>query len=427
VEIKPKAFVLLPFAPEFIEVYEGLIEPALMEAGYDVSKADSLLDQRNILDDIVRGIATADLAIAEVTVPNPNVFYELGLSHGLRIPTILLAQSLDEVPFDLRSYRILVYSTHFAKVDKLKQDLRRIAEEHRAGNITFGSPVTDFLPPDFSGAATRATDIPDRSGERAVEEVEDEEGLLDLLLESTAVAEEIESVLATLTDETIKIGKRVEDRAGQIQKLTAQKAVVGSTAAVHKVITGLASDMLRYSHNVDEQLPTFERIIDNLAETVSAYVNWIRISTTQQKEQLTQFRLTVSKLLEGSQYSLQNLRSLRDQVSQLREYKLSKALNQASRQVVRSLEGIIDPLERLEAVSARALPLIDEKLDIGLMEASATFWSPPSLDEVAQKQSAPVITDVHALAVDFWPKAEHADDINQFIAERRHADRIRGA
>src|SRR3712207_7145003 len=47
---------------------------------------------------------------------NPNVFYELGLCHGLRVPTVLLAQSMGEVPFDLRSYRVQIYETRFDRI-----------------------------------------------------------------------------------------------------------------------------------------------------------------------------------------------------------------------------------------------------------------------------------------------------------------------
>jgi len=90
----PKAFVLMPFDPEFSSIYEGLIKLALEDAGYDVARADSFLDQQNILRDIIRGIATAHLIVADLTTLNPNVLYELGLCHGLRIPTILLAQSM---------------------------------------------------------------------------------------------------------------------------------------------------------------------------------------------------------------------------------------------------------------------------------------------------------------------------------------------
>jgi hypothetical protein len=103
-----RAFVIMPFDPEFNSIYEQLIKPSLEDAGYEVARADNIIDQQNIIRDIVVGIARADLIIADLTTTNANVFYELGLCHGLRIPTIMLAQSMDEVPFDLRSYRVLV-------------------------------------------------------------------------------------------------------------------------------------------------------------------------------------------------------------------------------------------------------------------------------------------------------------------------------
>ncbi|GAH24008.1 unnamed protein product, partial [marine sediment metagenome] len=146
---KLKAFVLMPFDPEFKSIYEDLIKPALEEVGYEVARADSFFDQQNILRDIIRGIAEAKLIVADLTAINSNVLYELGVCHGLQIPTILLTQSIEVVPFDLRPYRIQIYSTRFDEVKKLKDALKEIGERHKNREITFGSPVTDFLPKDL--------------------------------------------------------------------------------------------------------------------------------------------------------------------------------------------------------------------------------------------------------------------------------------
>ena len=114
-----KAFVLMPFDSEFDKIFNDLIKPTLEEAGYDVNRADSILNQQTILKDIVRGIAEADLVVADLTSLNVNVFYELGISHALRKHAVLLTQSMEEVPFDLRSYRIIRYSVHYAEAPKL--------------------------------------------------------------------------------------------------------------------------------------------------------------------------------------------------------------------------------------------------------------------------------------------------------------------
>src|SRR6185369_5698014 len=72
----PRAFVIMPFDIEFDSIYEKLIKKPLEEVGYDVKRADSLIDQQNILSAIVQGIAKADLVVADLTLTNPNVFYE---------------------------------------------------------------------------------------------------------------------------------------------------------------------------------------------------------------------------------------------------------------------------------------------------------------------------------------------------------------
>ncbi len=60
-----------------------------------------------------------------------------------------------------------------------------------------------------------------------------------------------------------------------------------------------------------------------------------------------------------------------------------------------------------------------------VVDASAAFWSPRSLEEIAQAQMAPVVADIDDMGVDFWPDDETADDINQFVANQRQIDRER--
>ncbi len=50
-----------------------------------------------------------DLVIADLSGQNPNVFYEVGIAHTLGKPVLLLSQSIEDVPFDLRHRRVLPY------------------------------------------------------------------------------------------------------------------------------------------------------------------------------------------------------------------------------------------------------------------------------------------------------------------------------
>ena len=59
--------------------------------------------------DIWSAIHAARVVVADCTGRNPNVFYEIGLAHAIGRQTILIAQSLRDVPFDLRSLRVIIY------------------------------------------------------------------------------------------------------------------------------------------------------------------------------------------------------------------------------------------------------------------------------------------------------------------------------
>lgn len=61
------------------------------------------------MEDILKSIGTADVVLADLTRKNANVFYEVGICHALGKPVLLLAQSIDDVPFDLRHRRVLLY------------------------------------------------------------------------------------------------------------------------------------------------------------------------------------------------------------------------------------------------------------------------------------------------------------------------------
>ena len=110
-----RAFVVMPFDEEFDLIYKGLIQPPFEAAGYHVVRADDITNQRNILHDIVVQLHDSDLIVADLTDTNPNVYYELGLAHGLERNVVLLSQHPSDTPFDLRSYRMIEYGTRWDK------------------------------------------------------------------------------------------------------------------------------------------------------------------------------------------------------------------------------------------------------------------------------------------------------------------------
>ncbi len=111
-------------------------------------------------DDYVTKLEKAKVVLADLTGKNPNVFYELGLAHASAKPAILVTESLDFVPFDLRALRIIVYDKNNPGWgDKLRGDIEAALGEvlasrtrsilpayHEVGPVSFlGSLVPSSL------------------------------------------------------------------------------------------------------------------------------------------------------------------------------------------------------------------------------------------------------------------------------------------
>ena len=109
---RPKrAFVIMPFAQEFEDVYILGIREVAEKLGLVVERADDIEHNENIMSIVQAGIRESDLIIGETTSRNANCFYEIGYAHAVGKPTILIGQKGQEVPFDLRAMNHVFYSS----------------------------------------------------------------------------------------------------------------------------------------------------------------------------------------------------------------------------------------------------------------------------------------------------------------------------
>ncbi len=103
-------FVMQPFSGPLGGYYESIYKPAIEQAGLHPLRADAeIFGTGKIMDQIWRGIRAAEVLVAELTTKNPNVFYELGLAHALEKPVVLVSSNQEDVPFDLRHIRVVLY------------------------------------------------------------------------------------------------------------------------------------------------------------------------------------------------------------------------------------------------------------------------------------------------------------------------------
>lgn len=148
-----KCFVLMPFSStkscseeEWSYIFTGIIKPAVERSGFAFACQRSDAPTGSIIEHILDELNRADLVIADLTDRNPNVFYELGVRHALRDCTILVAQNIADIPFDLRPYAVHVYEwkTETGRRDfrrKIKQVIQSLDGEPSQG----ASPVRKYL------------------------------------------------------------------------------------------------------------------------------------------------------------------------------------------------------------------------------------------------------------------------------------------
>lgn len=106
----------------FDEVYKLLIEPALTKAGCLPFRADQESGAGDIRTDMYFELVTADCVVADISILNANVFYELGIRHGVAPRGVLMIHGgWSRRPFDVAPDRTFDYD---GKLFTPKQDER---------------------------------------------------------------------------------------------------------------------------------------------------------------------------------------------------------------------------------------------------------------------------------------------------------------
>src|SRR6476660_8944052 len=97
---------------DFDKVEKELIRPAKKQLNLVGGTTGEVFEAGDIREDMFSDLLLADIVIADLTIHNANVFYELGIRHALRDKrTILIRQpGFDETPFDIVGYRDITYN-----------------------------------------------------------------------------------------------------------------------------------------------------------------------------------------------------------------------------------------------------------------------------------------------------------------------------
>lgn len=114
---------------QYDHVFSSAIKPAVEASGLSCERVDQYGRPQNVPYAIVQEIVKADLVIADVSVPSPNVFYELGISHSVGNKTIIIADDAKNLPFDVRSESTLIYSHDQRGLQLLRFQLKEYIDD----------------------------------------------------------------------------------------------------------------------------------------------------------------------------------------------------------------------------------------------------------------------------------------------------------
>lgn len=154
---------------DFDALWLRAFEPVLRELGYDPVRADQDLGA-SILHEMLERLYFSDLVLADMTTPNGNVYYELGVRHACRqTGCVLVAADWSKPLFDVAQMRRLTYplpegSITDAAAETIRSRLRGGIPSLLAGQ----SPVYQILPGfpsqvDASRATTMRTTLTELS------------------------------------------------------------------------------------------------------------------------------------------------------------------------------------------------------------------------------------------------------------------------
>lgn len=160
--LRPLLFVAMPFGHkpdpsgryeiDFDDIYNRAIKPAAQAAGVDVIRADEEAHGGPIHIAMYERLLLAEIVLADLTLSNPNVFYELGVRHAARPrSTILIYAKSSHLPFDVSPMRAIPYQLDDGKlpddhVAPLVESLKGKIERAKTDTEYTDSPLFQLLP-----------------------------------------------------------------------------------------------------------------------------------------------------------------------------------------------------------------------------------------------------------------------------------------
>ena len=356
-------FVIMPFDTEFNSVYQDIIKATLEAENHSVKRADDASTHQNILKGVIQDISDADLVIADLTTQNANVFYELGIAHSLRTPTIQIAQSMDDVPFDLRSYRVITYSEHHVAAKKLSGDILELVRRKESDDYTFSNPVMDTLGSEIRSDSRIANSAaPDASGEEEVEISDASDmGMLDGVVEAEESVEQIGELGLEIAEQFGNLSEKIQAHTDKINRLNLSPNQKGLNSKRLQVARQFASDLNEFSENIKDTIPRMHSSWETVDQGLGLFFSFNEIKDNEERDAIKSLADGIDTTRNGLKENRIVFDSFRNSQDQL--LGLSRATDRALSSSDRTLQKLNDEFELGESVLSRMIDLANDMID----------------------------------------------------------------
>jgi tetratricopeptide (TPR) repeat protein len=141
---------------DFDHIYESAIKPAIKDVGLDPLRGDEEKTGGIIHQAMFARLLLAEFVVADLTLANPNVFYELGIRHAAKpFTTVPIYANTHPLPFDVTMIRAVLYQLDSGRLtdnasEQLRSELRKRLEQAIKGQAINDSPLFQLIP-DFPG------------------------------------------------------------------------------------------------------------------------------------------------------------------------------------------------------------------------------------------------------------------------------------
>ena len=124
------------------QIFSYVIKPAAKRLGYQAIRGDHIPQPGLINSQVIEHLMEDDIAIADLTGRNPNVYYELAIRHGVDKPVINIKDVSESLAFDIVGMRTI--DVDFRYIDSMKKCKKEIIRQIQAiegDTNTIDSPI----------------------------------------------------------------------------------------------------------------------------------------------------------------------------------------------------------------------------------------------------------------------------------------------